>query len=114
MSVEIDAELNCELNGRSFTVRSSDQRVLIEVPDEQIGANLLRAVNEKRSNFLKLKTISAVCRHTSTTLELRTQNKTLCAVGPTFGVWWLRIFGMPNLYIAPKMLVFKLVPSLFR
>lgn len=108
MSIEINAALNCELNGRKFIVRSSDQRVLVDVPDVQTGVSLLRDGNLKFSNATLLRTVSAVCRRTSTTIELRTANEKLCAVGPDSSVWWLRIWGMSNVFISPRFLLFNL------
>ncbi len=108
MSIEIDATLDCEFNGRKFIVRSSDQRVLVDLPDVQTGASLLPAGSFKLSNFALLRTASAVGRRTSTTVELRTAGEKPCAVGPNSGVWWLRIFAMSNVFISPRFLIFCL------
>ena len=108
MSVEVNAALNCEFNGRAFTVRSSEQTILVEVPDVQTGASLLRAGNSKLSKFAEMRTVSANCRQTTVSLELRTAEQKLCAVGPDSGVWWLRICGMSDVYISPRFLLFNM------
>lgn len=114
MSVEIEASLVCELNGRTFTVRSVDQQLLVDVPDMKTGAELILATRLMPLYDALPRIASAVRRHSALTFELRSEGRKLCAFGPDCGVWWLRILGRPNTYVSPKMAIYTFATLISR
>ena len=105
LPVEIDAHLDCDVDGKSFSVRSSGRRTVVEVPDM---ATVLRIVQlgSSRGNLREsIKRWKRLLDSTLHQVELQVRGRTVGALGYGVGSRMWRLFGLPQLALKAVAIV---------
>ena len=106
--LEIAAELDCEIDGHAFQIRSYNRRIVIEAPDVTTGLKLCRlglAQFLRRQGRAQMRKIARLCDQARYSIELHIGIHSVGAVGYRVSSQLWHLLGLPALTLRPNRLV---------
>ena len=104
VDINVVADLDCELDGKAVSIRSTGRKTVVEVPDVATGLKLV-GLGSPRDFFGLLHKLKRLLDAASHVLELRVRGKTIGRVGYLEGSQAWRILGLPALTLKPVAIV---------
>ena len=102
--IDVIADLTCELDGRSVSIRSSGRQTVVEVPDVATGLELIR-LGSPRGFFGSLHRWKCLLDTASHRMEFRIRGRLIGRIGHLVGSQGWKIFGLPALTLKPLAIV---------
>jgi hypothetical protein len=103
-TIHVIADLECELDGKAVSVRSTGRKTIVDVPDVATGLNLIWLGSPRRC-CRALRKIKRLLDSMSHVLELRVQGNTIGIIGHLEGNQFWRLLGLPALTLKPMAIV---------
>ncbi len=100
----ISADLNCELDDQTISIRGTDRRLVVEVPDVATGLKLLRLGSPRGTLLGRLRKATHFVEHLQVVMELKVADRVVGEIQPAGGNMWGKILGFKTLGIHPASL----------
>ena len=103
--LEIDAALDCEIDGRPFSIRTSGAQIMVEVPDVATGLKLLQLGSSWGLLRQRLRWLKQLLEQMQHSLQLNIGPHAVVAIGHRVGSPLWAILGLPPLDLRPLRLL---------
>lgn len=100
-SVEVTADLRCELDGTAFSFRSNGRNFVLDVPNLATLLNIFRLGSPNHSYRRSLHCMKTLLDLIASSLEIRIDGRQIGRMGYQVGNGWWRLFGFPPLTLKP-------------
>ena len=107
--VEIRANLDCDLDGKEFSVRSAGRHTVVEVPDVATGLRLVQLGSSRGHFWRSLHKWKRLLDSTLHRVEFRVRGRTVGVIGHSVGSRGWRLLGFPTLALKPAVIASELV-----
>jgi hypothetical protein len=109
LPVEIHANLDCDVDGNEFSVRSTGRQTVVEVPDVVTGLRLVQLGSPRGRFWMSLHRWKRLLDSTLHRVELRVRGRTVGTIGHGVGSRGWRLLGLPTLALKPAVIVSEFV-----
>ena len=109
LPAEIHANLDCVVDGRPFSVRSTGRQTVVEVPDVATGLRLVRLGSPRGYFWKSLHKWKHLLDSTLHRVEFRVRGRTVGAIGHGVGSRGWRLLGFPTLALKPAVIASELL-----
>lgn len=101
---EIHAHLDCEVDGKPFSVRSTGRQTVVEVPDVATGLRLVRLGSPRGYIWKSVHQWKHFLDSAFHRVELRIRGRTVGAIGHGVGSRGWKLLGLPTLALKPAVI----------